>query len=101
MRPVFGRLLEQVDARVAGCEVVSLPCCIHLAAADDFLAVLPRQRHLELRFSLRRQLDDPRVVRAARISSTTTKHRVDVASEEDVDEQLLSWIAEASQLVER
>lgn len=98
MRPVFDHLLAEVHARTGACEIVALPCCVHLKGREDFVAVLPRKRYLQVRFSLDRELDDPRIRRSAQISRTTFKHVVEVADAADVDEQLLDWLAEAHDL---
>jgi hypothetical protein len=96
MRPLFDHLLARVRDDVGPCEVVALNCCVHLAGGTaDFLAVLPRKRHLEVRFSLGRELQDPRVERTTRTGTHTFKHRVDVTFPGEVDEVLLGWIREA------
>jgi hypothetical protein len=94
-RCLFDALLGAVSAHVGPCEVVSLPCCIHLAATDDFLAVLPKRDRLEVRFTLHHRLRGPRVLACAQTSRDTYKHRVDVSSVEDIDSELLGWLREA------
>jgi hypothetical protein len=47
-RSLFDALLAAIENQVGPCGVVSLPCCIHLAATDDFLAVLPKLDRLEI-----------------------------------------------------
>lgn len=92
---VFDRLLDALHGQVGPCEVVSLPCCIHLFGSHDFLAVLPKKDRLEIRFALRHELEDPRVTRSTQISRTSYKHSVDVAAAEEIDETLLGWLHEA------
>jgi hypothetical protein len=62
-RNFFDHLLNEVTSEVGRCEVVSLPCCIHLHGEHDFLAVLPKKDRLEIRFTLPRELKNPRVRR--------------------------------------
>jgi hypothetical protein len=98
MRPVFDELLARVRREVGRAEVVGLPCCIHLCGTHDFLAVLVRKAWLEVRFSLRRELRHPRIKQAARISSDKYKHSTDIATVQDIDDELLGWLREAYHL---
>jgi hypothetical protein len=95
LRPLFDRLVAAVSDEVGQCEIVSLPCCIHLAHEHDFLAVLPRRNHLEVRFSLPEELHHARVKRSARISRSAVKHSVHVAVPDDIDSELLAWLRAA------
>lgn len=95
LRSLFDHLLSELNSRVGRCEVVSLPCCVHLFGTHDFLAVLPRKERLEIRFTLQRELENSRVKLSARISKTSYKHSVDIRVREDIDETLLSWLREA------
>lgn len=97
MRPLFDHLLERLEGEVATCEIVALPCCIHLFGTYDFLAVLPRKDHLELHFALHRELNNPRVSRSTRMSATSYLHSVNVATTRDVDDELQGWLREAYQ----
>jgi hypothetical protein len=94
-RRLFEALLDAVNAHVGPCEVVSLPCCIHLAAANDFLAVLPKRDRLEIRFTLHHRLRSPRILACAQTSKDAHKHRVDISVAEDIDPELLGWLREA------
>jgi hypothetical protein len=98
-RALLDRLLTSVADTVGPCEVIALPCCIHLARDVDFLAVLPKRHRLELRFALDRDLPHPRVVMSVPVSSRAIKHCVDVTCAEDLDDELLSWIREAADRV--
>jgi hypothetical protein len=98
MREVFDELLARVHREIGAAEVVVLPCCIHLSGTHDFLAVLPRKARLEVRFSLRREIESPRITHATRISDTKYKHSTDVATVHDIDEELLGWLREAYHL---
>jgi hypothetical protein len=95
LRSLFDGLIGAVNATAGSCEVVPLPCCIHLSDGHDFLAVLPKRDRLEVRFTLSEQLHHPRVARSARTSASAVKHSVDVRSADDVDDELLGWIRQA------
>ena len=97
-RSFFDHLLNEVTSEVGRCEVVSLPCCIHLHGEHDFLAVLPKKDRLEIRFTLLRELKNPRVRRSAQISKTSYKHSVDIYAPEEIDEEFLGWLREAYHL---
>ena len=99
-RDLFDHLLNELTTRVGSCEVVSLPCCIHLFGEYEFLAVLPKKDGLEIRFALHRQLTSPRVSRSIQISMTSYKHCVDIHATDAVDEELLGWLREAYHLRE-
>lgn len=101
LRSLFEHLLDEVNRKVGKCEVLSLPCCIHLVGKYDFLAVLAKKERLEIRFVLERELANSRVKRSARISRTLYKHVVDVHADDDIDEELLSWVREAYHLDRR
>jgi hypothetical protein len=99
-RPLLDALVAAIRADVGPCELLSLPCCIHLTATEDFLAVLPKRDQVEVRFTLHRRVHGPRIVACAQTSRSAYKHRVDVAAVEDIDAELLAWIGEAYHLGE-
>jgi hypothetical protein len=102
MRPVFDQLLARVRAEVTACDVIALPCCVHLGSgASDFLAVLPRKGHLEVRFTLDHELAGPRIQRSTRTAAHCYKHSVHLTDTRELDETLLGWVREAHQLVAR
>lgn len=97
-RSLFVHLVTELNSRVGSCEVISLPCCIHLFGTYDFLAVLPRKERLEIRFTLRHELESPRVKHCTQISRSSYKHSVDVEADEDIDDELLDWLNDAYHL---
>lgn len=97
-RDLFEHLLDELETRVGSCEVVSLPCCIHLFGEYEFLAVLPKKDRLEIRFALNRQLTSPRVNRSIQVSKTSYKHCVDIDATKAIDEEFLGWLGEAYHL---
>jgi hypothetical protein len=99
LRPLFDQLLARVRAEVTACDVIALPCCVHLGSgASDFLAVLPRKRHLEVRFTLDHELASPRIQRSSRTAAHRYKHSVHLTETRELDETLLDWVREAYHL---
>jgi hypothetical protein len=97
-RPLFDELLARARSEIGAAEVVALPCCIHLSGTHDFLAVLPRKAWLEIRFSLRRELESPRIKHATRTGRSMYKHSTDIATVQDIDDELIGWLDEAYHL---
>ena len=60
-RELFDHLLAEVNQKVGRCQVVSIPCCVHLFGEYDFLAALPKKDSLEIRFALGRKLKTPKL----------------------------------------
>jgi hypothetical protein len=97
-RSLFDALRAAVEERVGPCELVSLPCCIHLTSTDDFLAVLPKRDRLEVRFTLHRRIEASRITACTQTSHTAYKHSIDVTELEAIDDELLGWVDEACHL---
>jgi hypothetical protein len=100
VQALFDRLVNEVERQIGRCEVVSLPCCIHLRGTYDFLAVLPKRDRLEVRFTLERRVESPRIDRSEQTSRAGHKHRLYLVAPEDVDAEFLGWVAEAYRLRE-
>jgi hypothetical protein len=100
-RSRFEHLLAVVRREVGPCEVLSLPCCIHLVGSHDFLPVLPRRERLEIHLALGHEVVDPRIVASNRLSATSWMHRVDLWTVADVDDRFLDWAREAYHLRDR
>ena len=49
---LFDFLVKKINREIGKCEIVSLPCCIHLFSNYDFLAILPNKESLEIRSKL-------------------------------------------------
>jgi hypothetical protein len=58
----------------------------------------PRRDHLLANFVLTRPIDSPRLARVEYLAPYYYVHRVRLRSEEDVDEELTAWLAEARQV---
>src|SRR4030042_2851910 len=60
-KELFNYLVEQVNSKIGKCQIISIPCCIHLFGTYDFLAALPKKDKLEIRFALDRKLTSQRL----------------------------------------
>lgn len=70
--------------------------CLHVVAnGRAFLGVHPRKRGLCLTIVLSHSLEGPRIKKAERASANRWHIEVDVKTPEEVDAQLIAWIAEA------
>lgn len=78
--------------------MISLPCCIHLFGTYDFLAALPKKDRLEIRFTLDRKLNDPRVIHCVPVSATLFKNCLDISKTEEISGELLEWLGESYHL---
>lgn len=94
---VFDYLLDELR-RLGPIRVDAVKTSINLAGRAHFAGVRALRDSLSVGFVLGRKLDDPRIVRTERLSPTLHGHTVKVKSREDVDEQLLGWLAEAYEL---
>ena len=88
-------MVEQIDGKIGKCKVISLPCCIHLFGKYDFLAALPKQDRLEIRFNLHRTLDDPRLKQSVPASISAIKNCIYITTVEEIDKELIGWLDEA------
>jgi hypothetical protein len=94
-KELFDYLFKVINEQIGKCQVVSLPCCIHLFGRYDFLAVLPKKEKLEIRFSLDRKLNSPRLKQSVPMSANVIKNCIDITSEKEIDKQLINWLGEA------
>lgn len=68
---------------------------VFLKHRRKFAELRPKARWLSLEVVLPRTVHDPRVQRTLRVSADRVVHVVRLVSPDDVDEQLLAWLAEA------
>lgn len=97
-KEIFNYLVRVINEKVGGCQIISLPCCVHLFGAYDFLVVLPKKDRLEIRFSLHRKLETPKLKLSIPVSKTSFKHCVDVRTIEEIDDELIKWLDESYRL---
>lgn len=97
-KKIFDALVDSIDQNIGKVEIISIPCCIHLFGKYDFLAALPKKDTLEIRFSLNRALQSPRLRLSVPVSDTSYKNCIDLKSTDDIDNELTNWIKEAYHL---
>lgn len=100
-RELFEELTKQIEAKIGKCQIVSIPCCIHLFGKYDFLAALPKKDRLEIRFALDRKLDSPRLIQGVWMSKYIYKNCVEVKAVGEIEAELLGWISEAYHLKDK
>ncbi len=94
-KELFDYLLDQITDKIGKCEIISLPCCIHLFGKYDFLAALPKKDSLEIRFALERVLDDAKLTASVPLSTKTYKNCLVIVSTKDINYELLEILREA------
>lgn len=94
-RALFDDVLQRIKQEVGPYKIISLPCCIHLFGSYDFLAVLPKQDGIEVRFALNRPLHTPRLKASVPLSATAYKHCIDITNESEIDTELMEWLKES------
>lgn len=94
-KELFDHLVELVNAHIGPTKIISLPCCVHLFGACDFLAALPKRDGLEIRFALNRKLDSPRLKNSVPLSSTTVKNCFDIYKKEELDHEFMGWVGQS------
>ena len=97
-KKVFDELVDQIDSKIDKCRIISLPCCVHLFGNYDFLAALPKKDKLEIRFSLNRKLDSPRLKQSVSLSLKSFKNSIDINDLKEIDEELIGWLTESYHL---
>lgn len=95
---LFDYLVKQINSKIDSCQIISIPCCVHLFGKYDFLAALPKKEKLEIRFILNRKLDSQRLKQSVPVSLKYFKNCIDINRVEEIDEELLKWINEAYHL---
>jgi hypothetical protein len=95
---LFNYLLRELNEKIGKTQIISLPCCIHLFGTYDFLAALPKSDRLEIRFSLNRKLNTPKLKISVPVSTQMYKNCFDIGSKEEINDELMSWIKESYHL---
>ncbi len=95
MRVAFDRLVKGLGK---GVRVDVVGNGVHFAAGSTFAAAKPMAKALRVEFLWEKPLASPRVVKSERFSATRYAHHVDLASPDDVDDELRGWLAHAHEL---
>ena len=64
----------------------------------DFLAALPKKEKLEIRFSLNRVLDSPRLKQSVPVSSNFFKNCIDISDTTEINDEIINWLTESYHL---
>lgn len=101
VKELFDYLVKQINSEIGKCQIISLPCCVHLFGNYDFLAAIPKKETLEIRFALDRKLDSPRLKQSIPLSTKVFKNCIDMKAKEEVDEELIRWLNQAYHLKDK
>lgn len=99
-RELFDFLVKQINTKIGKCQIISIPCCIHLFGNYDFLAILPKKDRLEIRFSLDRKLNISRIKQCVSMSAKVFKNCLDITTIKEIDKELIKWLDESFHLKE-
>jgi Domain of unknown function (DUF5655) len=97
VRTLFDTLLENVE-RIGPVRVVAVKSQINLAARANFAGIKPLADGLRVGFMSDAPLVDPRIEKTEAVSLRSYAHAVVVRGPEELDPQLLGWLAEAYRL---
>ena len=97
VRRTFGRLVGELE-RLGPIRVDAVKSGINIAGRAHFAGARPQMDGLRVGFVLDRQLGDPRILRREWVGGPFYAHSVKLASEAELDGQLLGWLAEAYEL---
>jgi hypothetical protein len=95
MREVHDRVVKGLPR---GVRVDPVGNGIHLAAGSVFAAVKPMAKSVRVEFLWEKPLVSPRIVKTEKLSATRYALHVDVRAAEEVDAELLGWLAHAHRL---
>lgn len=100
-RKLFDYLLTVIEKDIGKCEIISLPCCIHLFGKYDFLAALPKKGKLEVRFALDEPLKKKRIMQTVQMSSNVYKNCLDVLNKNDINKEFINWLKKSYHLKDK
>lgn len=94
-RELFDHLVKQINDQIGNCQIISIPCCVHLFGQYDFLAALPKKDKLEIRFALDRKIDSFRLKACVSMSAKVFKNCIDICTKAEIDEELIGWLKQS------
>jgi hypothetical protein len=100
LRNVFDALCTALK-RTGPLRVDAVESTINLVSTHHFGGVAVRRHHLRLGFLADRTIRDARIVRAERVGPHRISHHVALRSIDELDAQLLGWLAAAQALQSR
>lgn len=97
-KEIFDYLVERINGQVGKCQIISIPCCIHLFGKYDFLAALPKKDKLEVRFALDRKLTSSRLKTCVPMSAKVFKNCFDISKKKEINDEFVKWLKESYHL---
>ena len=94
-RPIFEAIMAGLDERVGPIHVEPVSVGIFLKRARGFSELRPMTKWVAVSFALPRAVSSGRLSRKVIDTGATKYHVVNVRSADEVDDQLLDWLAEA------
>ena len=97
-RPIFDAVMAGLDDRVGPIHIEPVSVGIFLKRARGFCELRPKTKWVAVSFGLPRTLHSGRLSRKVVDGGASKWHCVNVRSADEVDDELLDWLAEAYQL---
>jgi|GEM_PF-2467104 len=97
-KELFDFLVNTINKKIGTCKIISLPCCVHLFGKYDFLAALPKNDRLEIRFALDRKLNSSKLIQCVPISAKDFKNCLEVTNTDEINQELITWLDESYHL---
>ena len=97
-KKLFDALVKQINTTIGPCQIIFIPCCIHLFGKYDFLAALPKQDRLEIRIALNIKVSSPRLRTSVPLSAQVYKNCFDLFSPSEIDAEFMGWLKESYHL---
>lgn len=94
-RPIYEAVMAGLGERIGPVHVEPVSVGIFLKCPRHFASLRPMTRWTAVSFSLRRTISGPRIARKVIEHGALRHHVVNVRTEDEVDDQLLDWLAEA------
>lgn len=93
---LYDKFKLAVEKQLGPVKVESLECCIHFVSTFTFAAVKIFKDKLQVDFSLDHLIKNKRVKQLVRMSAHRYLYVIDIAKDEDIDDELMGWIKEAN-----
>jgi hypothetical protein len=97
VRETYDRLIELLQ-RLGPVHVEPKKTSIHLVNRTGFAGVHTRKSAMILEIKSERAIDSPRVEKSDRVSANRFHNAVRLSSSDEVDDELLEWLAEGYRL---
>jgi hypothetical protein len=81
--------------------ISSVKNAIIVSSTSTFLAVKPKRDHADIEFLLDHEVNEFPVLKTFRVSRSRVAHFTRIGDPGDVDEQLMGWLKEAYETVNR